>query len=59
MYIPQENRMSLRALNKYPPSFIAISQQDEHIFYAETYYTPSWKYGIHYFIEYISIMFSR
>lgn len=54
-YIPQENRMSLRALNKYPLSFLAVSQQDEHIFYEETYYTPSQKYDIHYFIEYISI----
>lgn len=32
LYIPQENRLPLRALNQYPLSFLAISQQDEHIF---------------------------
>lgn len=32
MYIPQENRLPLKILNQYSLSFLAISQQDEHIF---------------------------
>ena len=55
MYVPLKNMVSLWALNKYPLSFLAISQQDEHFFYEETYYILSQKYDIHCFIEYISI----